>query len=86
LDPEVVACLLRILVRYFRAMMLINTRSLNFDCLDCYRKTVEVILVLFFDSNIQEISVSLLPSIEDVISKGFFSDGSTLVANPPKVE
>mmetsp|Transcript_164 Transcript_164/g.288 ORF Transcript_164/g.288 Transcript_164/m.288 type:complete len:136 (+) Transcript_164:84-491(+) len=72
LDPEAVACLLRILVRYVRAMVSVDTSVFSFDQRDCFQQTVE------------EIKVSLLPSVEDVISRGFFSDGSTLVMNPPK--
>lgn len=72
LEPEAVACILRILIRYVRAMISLDLRVLNHAQRECYDTTVE------------EIKVSLLPSAEDAIIKGFFSDGSTLVANPPK--
>jgi hypothetical protein len=72
LEPEAVACILRILIRYVRAVISINLSSLSYAQRECYHTTVE------------EIKVSLLPSAEDAILKGFFSDGSTLIANPPK--
>jgi hypothetical protein len=73
LEPEAVACILRILIRYVRAIISIDLNSLSFSQRECYHTTVE------------EVKVSLLPSCEDSILKGFFSDGSTLIANPPKV-
>lgn len=72
LEPEAVACILRILIRYVRAIISLDLNTLNHAQRDCYHATIE------------EIKVSLLPSAEDAILKGFFSDGSTLIANPPK--
>ena len=71
-EPEAVACILRILIRYVRAIISLDINSLSYSQRECYFGTVE------------EIKVSLLPSAEDAILKGFFSDGSTLIANPPK--
>eukprot|EP00603_Paraphysomonas_imperforata_P004474 CAMPEP_0114420236 /NCGR_PEP_ID=MMETSP0103-20121206/4451_1 /TAXON_ID=37642 ORGANISM="Paraphysomonas imperforata, Strain PA2" /NCGR_SAMPLE_ID=MMETSP0103 /ASSEMBLY_ACC=CAM_ASM_000201 /LENGTH=763 /DNA_ID=CAMNT_0001588705 /DNA_START=97 /DNA_END=2388 /DNA_ORIENTATION=+ len=72
LEPEAVACILRILIRYVRAVISLDLNSLSHSQRECFHATVE------------EIKVSLLPSAEDVILKGFFSDGSTLVATPPR--
>ena len=73
LEPEAVACILRILIRYVRAIISLDLNTLSHSQRECYHTTVE------------EIKVSLLPSAEDAILKGFFSDGSMLIANPPKV-
>lgn len=72
IEPEAVACVLRILIRYVRAIISLDLHALSHEQRDCYYSTIE------------EVKVSLLPSAEDAILKGFFSDGSTLIANPPK--
>lgn len=72
LEPEAVACLLRVLIRFVRSLISVDRRHLSEQQQECHRLTLE------------EVHTSLLPSAEDAVLKGFFSDGSTLIAHPPK--
>ena len=85
IEPEVVACLLRIIVRYVRDVestvpIVSDQQEIdNFEDStftegqkECFIKTMEAV------------HTKLIPALNDVIWNNFFSDGSVLVQNPPK--
>lgn len=42
IDPEAVACLLRILVHYIRCVMSVDISQFTFEQRECFRNTIEV--------------------------------------------
>lgn len=86
IEPEIVSCLLRIIVRYVRDVestvpisseddgdaSFDEDRMLTEGQKECFVKTMEAV------------NSTLIPSLNDVVWANFFSDGSVLVMNPPK--
>ena len=85
IEPEIVSCLLRIIVRYVRDVestvpitseddvdaSFDEDRMLTQAQKDCFIITMEAV------------NGTLIPSLNEVIWTNFFSDGSVLVLNPP---
>lgn len=89
IEPEIVSCLLRIVVRYVRdvesAVPVLSEIELdedgedNFDAASFSQPQRECYL-----KTIEAVKEKLIPTLNDVIWTNFFSDGSVLVLNPPK--
>jgi hypothetical protein len=89
IEPEIVSCLLRILVRYVRDVEgSVPVRAEIAEDEDGEDDFEEQALSEAqrecYMKTVEAVKTKLIPALNDVIWSNFFSDGSVLVLNPPK--
>lgn len=89
IEPEIVACLLRIIVRYVRDVESVvhvfgepqdGQEIDNFDDEHHFTAAQKECFIMTLDA----VNTKLIPTLNNVINSCFFSDGSVLVMNPPQ--